>query len=62
MHCNTATEVMKRTCEVPDELWFYHRDGEDVLSFVLSAMRYPIGWADGLVTKGDGFTADRYYK
>jgi len=63
---DVIVEVMKRTADftyvgtVHDELWYY--SDTDVLPDVLEAMSRPIKWARGLLIKGNGFTADRYYK
>lgn len=47
---------------VHDEIWYLHRENVDMLSIVLEEMKRPITWAPALVTKGDGFTSDRYRK
>lgn len=47
---------------VHDEVWFLHKPDVPMLDIVLDEMARPIAWAQGLVTKGDGFTSDRYRK
>ncbi len=47
---------------VHDEAWFLHEPGIPMLDIMLEEMARPIKWAQGLVTKGDGFTSDRYRK
>lgn len=53
----------KYTCvgTVHDEAWFVSNDPQ-ALTNVLAEMAEPIKWAPGLITKGDGFAADRYVK
>lgn len=46
---------------VHDEVWYLATD-PNALNNLLDAMKYPISWAQGLVTKGDGFTSKRYIK
>ena len=46
---------------VHDEVWYLTKS-EDALNVLLDAMKAPITWAQGLVTKGDGFASDRYIK
>lgn len=46
---------------VHDEVWYLSKD-ENALDNLLNEMSSPISWAGGLVTKGDGFTHDRYIK
>lgn len=46
---------------VHDEAWFISDDPQ-ALANVLAEMAEPVKWAPGLITKGDGFTADRYIK
>lgn len=54
---------MKPCGTVHDELWFLHvRAVTNALDLLLEEMSRPIPWAPGLVTKGDGFTSDRYRK
>lgn len=48
---------------VHDEIWYLVRDGkEDDLQVLLTEMARPIAWANGLITKGDGFVDKRYVK
>lgn len=46
---------------VHDEVW-YLSTRSDALDVLLDAMKAPIRWAKGLVTKGDGFMYERYIK
>lgn len=46
---------------VHDEVWYLVKDDE-ALDNLLDAMSQPITWAEGLVTKGDGFISNRYIK
>lgn len=68
---DVLTDIMYRTKErtesscigtVHDEVWYLCENGEQTLNVVLEEMRRPISWANGLVTKGEGFTSDRYRK
>lgn len=49
---------------VHDEIWYLNRRREGVkpVDILLTCMSEPIKWAPGLVTKGEGFTSERYKK
>mgnify|MGYP003558469793 FL=1 len=48
---------------VHDEIWYLVRNGEENdLNVLLTEMARPIPWANGLITKGDGFVDERYVK
>lgn len=47
---------------VHDEVWYLNSPNVDTFGILLEEMARPISWAYGLVTKGDGFTSDRYRK
>lgn len=62
-------ERVKRNCPyaeligtVHDEIWYLTTLGKTTLNTLLEEMARPIAWAKGLITKGDGFTSDRYRK
>jgi len=47
---------------VHDEIWYLHNPNVFVLDVMLAEMARAIPWTRGLVTKGEGFTSDRYRK
>jgi DNA polymerase len=47
---------------VHDEIWYLHSTNVPMLDILLDEMKRPITWANGLITKGDGLTSDRYRK
>ena len=48
---------------VHDELWYLVRaEDTGALDVLLRAMSAPVSWAEGLLTKGDGFIDSRYMK
>ena len=55
------SEQMALIGSVHDEVW-YLSTRDDGLDVVLEEMARPIKWAEGLVTKGDGFIYERYIK
>lgn len=69
---DVIVDIMKRvkatgqplaiTGTVHDEIWYLHNPNVPALDILLEEMSRPIEWANGLVTKGDGFTSDRYRK